>query len=288
MSVVEWNFLNLKFYSSFLLYIKKRMMMSLSFHGNFDYENALNGLEARNDAKGGGSEQASDGIHLFAEKLVAPEPEKIISRPRLNEFLSKTLNQIGAIFIVGRAGTGKTSLAADFAAGYERIAWYRAETAETEWTLFARYLTASFNEPRLNFDDLFDEQPETFVEKLFARLAVINYEKTILIVLDDVHNVFDAAWFNDFFSTLVCSITPRTHLLLMARSSPDFPIWRLRSKQVIGVLDEKLLSFTEEETKKLFAERGVAVGKANEAWRKTFGRIAKIEQFVNDNRTDDS
>lgn len=255
-------------------------MMNLSFHVNFDYDNALNGLEARSDSASGNTEQTSEEIHLFAEKTIVPAAENIISRPRLNGYLLTLMKQTGAAFIVGRAGTGKTTLAADFARDYERTAWYRTETAETDWNLFARYLLASFNEPRLKFEDLFDEQPETFVENLFARLAVINYEKPILIVLDDVHCVFDAPWFNDFFNTLIYSITPRTQLLLLARSSPDFPIWRLRSKQVVGVLDEKLLAFTEEETKKLFTEREISGDGARQAWRETYGRISKIEKLI--------
>lgn len=167
----------------------------------------------------------------------------MISRLRLNDYPAKTSRQIGATFIVGRAGTGTTALAADEAKNYKRKAWYMAETADTDWNLFSRNLTASFNEPRMKFEDLKSEYPETFIENLFSRLAVINYQNPLLLVLDDIHNVFDAEWFNDFFNILVYSLTPRIHLLLLARSSPSFPIRRLRSKHIVGVVDEKLLAF---------------------------------------------
>lgn len=257
------------------------MMMNFSFHENFDYENTLNRLEIKSGISKNSSVKMAEEIHLFADKIAVPVPKQIISRVRLNDFLAKSSNQIGATFVLGRAGTGKTTLAANYAKNYKRKAWYRAETAENDWNLFSRYLTASFKDERLGFEDLQSKHPETFVENLFARLAVINYHNPLLIVLDDVHNVFDAVWFNDFFNTLIYSLNPRIHLLISARSSPSFPIWRLRSKQIVGVLDEKLLAFTEDETQQLFAERGVSYDVAARlAWRKTFGRISKLEEMI--------
>lgn len=255
-------------------------MLNFSFHENFEYENALNSLEIKSDNSKKDS-AAAEEIYLFADKITMPTPKQMIPRIRLNEYLAKTSRQIGTTFIVGRAGTGKTALAADYAKNYKRTAWFTVETAEKDWNVFSRYLTASFNEPRLTFEELQSNRPETFIENLFARLAVIGYQNPLLLVLDDVHNVFDAAWFNDFFNTLVYSLTPRVHLLLAARSSPSFPIWRLRSKQVIGVVDEKLLAFTEDETRELFAEYGLLNDDAsNLAWRETFGRISKLKQLL--------
>ena len=255
--------------------------MNFSFHENFDYENTLNKLEIKPGVSKNNSAKTAEEIHLFADKITVPKPKQMISRLRLNDYLAKSSWQIGATFVLGRAGTGKTTLAADYAKHYRRTAWYRAETAENDWNIFSQYLTASFNDERLDFKDLQSKYPETFVENLFARLAVINYQNPLLLVLDDIHNVFDAVWFNDFFNTLIYSLTPRIHLLLLARSSPSFPIWRLRSKQVVGVLDEKLLSFTEDEAQELFNERGFSNDSAaSSAWRKTFGRISKLEQVI--------
>ena len=254
-------------------------MLNFSFHENFEYENALNSLEIKSENSKKDIAKTAEEVYLFSDKITMPKPKQKISRIRLNDYLAKTSRQIGTTFIVGRAGTGKTALAADYAKNYRRAGWFTVETAEMNWNLFSRYLTASFNEPRLKFEDLQSEYPETFVENLFSRLAVINYQNPFLLVLDDVHNVFDAEWFNDFFNALVYSLTPRIHLLLLARSSPSFPIWRLRSKQVVGVLDEKLLAFTEDETKELFTEFGCEDA-ANPAWRETFGRISKLKQVI--------
>lgn len=255
------------------------MMLNFSFHENFEYDNALNSLEI----KSGNSKKdsAAEEVYLFTDKIMMPTINRTIPRIRLNDYLAKNSRQIGTTFIVGRAGTGKTILAADYAKNYKRTAWFTVETAEMDWNVFSRYLTASFNEPRLTFEELQSSRPETFIENLFARLAVIGYQNPLLLILDDVHNVFDAAWFNDFFNTLVYSLTPGVHLLLAARSSPSFPIWRLRSKQVIGVVDEKLLAFTEDETRELFAEYGLLNdAAANLAWRETFGRISKLKQLL--------
>ncbi len=257
------------------------MMLNFSFHENFEYENTLNGLEIKTEYSKYNPVIKTEENYLFAEKITAPAPKNIVSRLRLNDYLAKTSRQIGTTFIIGRTGTGKTTLAADYAKMYKRAVWYTAETAETDWNLFSRYLTAGFKDPRLNFEELQSKQPEIFIENLTARLTLINYQTPLLLVLDEVHSVFDAEWFNVFFKTLVYSLTPQIHLLLLARSSPSFPIWRMRSKQMVELIDEKLLAFTEYETKELFLKNEINDDNAaSQAWRETFGRISKLKQII--------
>ena len=126
-------------------------MMNFSFHENISYPDVANNPEPLNKPN---ATTASEEFHLFAEKLRAPQFERYIPRPRLNELLKKSSGQIGATMIIGRAGTGKTTLAMDFAKNYERVAWYRVEATETDWNVFSRYLAESFNEDRLNYKDL--------------------------------------------------------------------------------------------------------------------------------------
>lgn len=262
------------------------MTMSISFHENLDYsETSISYDDVSTVSSATATKNyapKSSEIHLFAEKFRVPELSKHISRPRLNELLSKFSEQIGATMITGRAGTGKTTLAADFAQNYDSVAWFRVESSDINWNVFARYFAESFNQTNLKADAKNSTEIEVapFLENLFSRLAECDIKKPVLIVLDDVHYIFDAPWFAEFFNSLLYLLNENTHLLLLARSSPAFPLWRLRSKQVLGVIDEDLLLFNWEETKKFLAGYGLAEKTEQDFFKKSFGRIGKLKSLA--------
>jgi ATP/maltotriose-dependent transcriptional regulator MalT len=259
--------------------------MSISFHENLDYSETSISYD---DVSTAGTTKSyapkSDEIHLFTEKFRVPVLSKHTSRPRLNELLTKFSGQIGATMITGRAGTGKTTLAADFAQNYESVAWYRVESADVNWNVFARYFAESFHQTNLKAEtsarNSTEAEAAAFVEKLFLRLAESDVSKPVLIVLDDVHYIFDAPWFADFFNSLLYTLNPNTHLLLLARSSPAFPLWRLRSKQVLGVIDEELLLFNPEEARRFLTGYLLTERMAQEIFKKSFGRIGKLKSLA--------
>jgi LuxR family maltose regulon positive regulatory protein len=203
------------------------------------------------------------------------------------EHLEKSLAQFSATLIAGRAGTGKTALAADFARQTDCcVAWYKVETADCDWKVFSRYLSASLD---LNCSgaDLETDRGAMEVsltsEALAAQFVQAAEEKPLLIVLDNLHSVFDAEWFADFFNSFVPLLAPKVRLLLMARTLPPLQIWRLRSKQVLGVMDEKLLAFTEDETIELFRKHNITPSAAREAHRVTYGKIARLKEIIEKN-----
>ncbi len=253
------------------------MAMTLSFHENLDYAETAQSFEKSFSAPSYSS-GAGERIHLFADKMRIPKFTNHISRPRLIELLKKSTTQNGATLITGRAETGKSALAAELAENYKRVAWYQIDTAETDWNLFARYFAEIFNE---DFEELKHSAGEiiVFVEKLFASIAEKS-DEPILIVLDDVHNIFDAAWFAEFFVSLLYTLTPAHHLVLLSRTKPPQPLWRVRSKQVLGVIDEKLLAFNLAETKEFFNQFGDAKKDAAQAYKKSFGRISRLKKYT--------
>jgi LuxR family maltose regulon positive regulatory protein len=253
------------------------MAMTLSFHEHLDYAETAQGFEISSSALSYSS-GSSDRIHLFADKMQIPKFTNHISRPRLIELLKKSTSQNGATLITGRAETGKSALAAEFADAYGRVAWYQIDTAETDWNLFARYFTAIFDEDFEEFKP-YAHEILVFVEKLFERVAEKSREP-ILIVLDDVHNVFDAEWFTEFFISLLYTLTPEQHLVLLSRTKPPQPLWRVRSKQVLGVIDEKLLAFNADEAIEFFKTHGIDEEKAVKAHKKSFGRISRLKRFI--------
>jgi len=259
--------------------------MSISFHENLDYsETSISYDDVSTAGTAKNYAPKSDEIHLFTEKFRVPILSKHISRPRLNELLTKFSQQIGATMVTGRAGTGKTTLAADFAQNYESVAWYRVESADINWNVFARYFAESFHQTNLKAETSAENSTETeaarFIENLFLRLAASDISKPVLIVLDDVHYIFDAPWFADFFNSLLYTLNRNTHLLLLARSSPAFPLWRLRSKQVLGVVDEELLLFNHDEAKEFLAGYLLTDKTAQEIFKKSFGRIGKLKSLA--------
>ncbi len=253
------------------------MAMTLSFHENLDYADTAQSFEIGSYVSSN-SPRTSERIHLFADKMRLPKFTGHISRPRLIELLKKSSAQIGSTLITGRAETGKTALAAEFAENYNRVAWYQIDAAETDWNLFARYFTEIFDE---DFEELKGAAGEiiVFVEKLFERVRQKS-DEPVLIVLDDIHNIFDAEWFSEFFVSLLYTLSPAQHLVLLSRTKPPQPLWRVRSKQVLGMIDEKLLAFNPDETAEFFAQHGLDREKAAKAHKKSFGRISRLKRFL--------
>ena len=253
------------------------MGMTLSFHENLDYTDTTTSFELSSPVFNYSS-SSDERIHLFADKMRVSQFSNHILRPRLIELLKKSSKQSGATLITGRAETGKSALAAEFAKNYNCVAWYQIDSSETDWNLFARYFAAIFDE---DFEVYKNESEEVsvFVEKLLANVA----EKTgepVLLVLDDIHNVFDADWFAEFFVSLLYSLTPEIQLVLLSRTKPPQPLWRVRSKQVLSVIDEKLLAFNLEETEQFFKKCGIAKKQAASAHKKSFGRISRLKKIV--------
>jgi len=225
---------------------------------------------------------------ILAEKILIPAATAEIVRPRLSARLEKSLQNFSATLITGRAGTGKTAFAADFARQnrYD-VAWYKTDSTDSKWKVFLGYLSeclrafksetapeAKDSKQSANAETL------TVTESLAEQFATLDTAKPLLLIIDDLHSVFDADWFDEFFNALISLPSANVKLLLLARSLPSFPLWRLRSKQVLDVLDEKMLGFTMQETIELFESRRLSVGSARLAQSNAYGRIAKLREIA--------
>ncbi len=92
--------------------------------------------------------------------------------------------------------------------------------------------------------------------------------------------MFDAAWFADFFHAFVPSLSPRVKVLLIARTLPPLAVWRLRSKQILDVVEEKSLAFSVDETIRLFRNHKLAPKIARAAHQTAYGKIPKLKEIT--------
>ncbi len=228
--------------------------------------------------------------HFIHEKIAIPTAARArTSRLRLLKLLVEHQVSANATIVNGRAGTGKTALAADFARYAGRaVTWYKVDATDDDLRLFCEYLVAAIalQRPHLSAEPLLkiartveDDRAELLAEALVFQLAEQKSEP-LLIVIEDLHLVYDAEWLVPFFSRLLPLLPPDVHILITCRSLPPTPLWRLRSKQMLRVVEESELAFTVDETIALFASYGLGEEHARVAWRQTNGRAALVADFA--------
>jgi ATP/maltotriose-dependent transcriptional regulator MalT len=116
---------------------------------------------------------------------------------------------------------------------------------------------------------------EAFVYELLERGG-----EPLLIVIDDLHLIYDAEWVVPFFRRLLPLLPADAHMLITGRSLPPAPLWRLRSKQMLCVIEETELAFTLPEAVKLFESYGLTDAHAAVALEHTHGRASTLDRFA--------
>jgi ATP/maltotriose-dependent transcriptional regulator MalT len=80
-----------------------------------------------------------------------------------------------------------------------------------------------------------------------------------------------------FFRRLLPLLPPEVHLILIGRSLPPAPLWRMRSKQTLSVIDESALAFSPEEAAHLFESYGLPALMSSAALDETRGRPSVLD-----------
>ncbi len=152
------------------------------------------------------------------------------------------------------------AIATDFAwDSGRRVAWYKVDASDIRLQDFLQYLVESISRQRHGFytqalDQLARTVPLEDVH-LLAELFVYELQECggapLLIIIDDLHLVYDATWVVPFFGRLLPLLPADVHVLITCRSLLPAPLWRMRSKQTLCVIEESELAFTDEEGKDL-------------------------------------
>jgi len=190
----------------------------------------------------------------------------------------------------GRAGSGKTTLAIDFSEKSGRsVAWYKVDAPESKLGVFFGYLISSIRTQRPGFggyalSSLLQQDPDLSQISHLAEVFVFELERhsgtPLLLVIEDLHLVCDADWVVPFFRRLLPLLPADVHLLITSRNLPPAPLWRMRSKQTLSVIDEETLSFTREETIRLYEQYGLSREQASIALGHSHGRAAALSSLA--------
>lgn len=268
------------------------MAMTYFLHDDIDRSGVLDSVDVNHVFSTSSSNLGRDSFHFVRSKMSIPEHRLTFDRTRIDDLLFRSAAQFPATLVSGRAGTGKTALAVAFALKNKNVAWYSLEPSDQDWPIFCRYFAKSIcvEIPKNLESRIYDQDLENLGETEVARYLLNGFSGFYgarssaprLLVLDDIHHVFDAPWFDDFFKLLLYALPNETHLLMLCRSKPPSPLWRLRSKQMLNVLDERVIAFTENETTALFRSLGLSDVDATEAHAQCYGRVSKLLQFADE------
>lgn len=227
--------------------------------------------------------------HFIHEKIEISRAAPRVSRTRLIKLLSENLISANATIINGRAGTGKTTLAADFVRHAGRaVAWCKVDAADDDLRSFCEYLAAAIRLQRpsvhperlLQLTETIESDRAELLAEAFVYQLSDRKSEPLLIVIEDLHLVYDADWVVPFFRRWLPLVPADIHVLITCRSLPPAPLWRLRSKQMLRVVEETELAFTLAEAVALFETYGLSEEHARAAWSQTNGRAATIADFA--------
>jgi LuxR family maltose regulon positive regulatory protein len=226
-------------------------------------------------------------MQVILDKVAVPRESPRVSRPRLLRMLEEGLASCTSTVVTGRAGTGKTLLAADFARRCgPRAAWYKVEAPDGDLRVFFRYLVESVSRQRPGFgrEALTHFLGSPGLEDIPTLAEAFLYElqecagEPLLMVVDDLHLIYDAEWVVPFFSRLLPLLPAEAHMLIIGRSLPPTPAWRMRSKQMLCLIGEDELAFTPQEAADLFASYGLAAADARAALEQSRGRASVLDK----------
>jgi ATP/maltotriose-dependent transcriptional regulator MalT len=248
-----------------------------------DFPNRLTKGTSCHSSSAGKNQTNNKIAHSQKTKTTIPDlPEYFVKRNHLNCLIEEMLEKFRNVLILGRSGTGKTSLATDFCKTYQ---------AKTLW------INLTFSDRRLsNFLNHFSDENDKLKKKIksvrkldnltklfedcFLLLAEETRRDQNLIVLDNLHKIYEADWFQDFFKSIVHSMSDNLQFMMLSRSNPPLPTWRFRSKQMLGVIEESTLLFTKEEAAEFLIARGFDMKIGLQLYEQSNGKIGRFSKLI--------
>jgi ATP/maltotriose-dependent transcriptional regulator MalT/DNA-binding SARP family transcriptional activator len=204
---------------------------------------------------------AAPGTFFLRTKLLAPRPapellfrERLIERLRANLSLPMTL-------VTANAGSGKTTLVADFLRQQERpYVWYQLDHTDSDPAVFVGYLAQGIRQRVAEFGETIfaylqanelAQQPERAADVLLNEILE-HVEQQLVVVLDDYHHLGTDTPVHAVVDRLIAYLPDVMHVIIISRDVPPLTLARLRSQDSLAVIDRNDLLFTAPETQELF------------------------------------
>ncbi len=204
---------------------------------------------------------AVPGTFFLRTKLLAPRPapellfrERLIQRLRANLSLPLTL-------VTANAGSGKTTLVADFLRQQERpYVWYQLDHTDSDPAVFVGYLAQGIQQRVPDFGETIfaylqanelAQQPERAADVLLNEILE-HVEQQLIVVLDDYHHLGTDTSVHAVVDRLIAYLPDVMHVIIISRDVPPLTLARLRSQDSLAVIDRNDLLFTAPETQELF------------------------------------
>lgn len=230
---------------------------------------------AGNKAPANAPELAPPGAFFLRTKLLPPRPApEILARPRLIERMQTNLG-LPVTLVTANAGSGKTTLVADFLRKQELpYVWYQLDHTDADPAVFLGYLTYGIQQRIENFGETMfaylqqsqelAQQPKRAAD-VFLNEVLENVEQKLIVILDDYHHLGTETPVHAVLDRLIAYLPDVIHVIIISRDIPPLTLARLRSQDSLAIIDRTDLLFTDEETQELF--------------RKVFGLALTTEQL---------
>jgi LuxR family maltose regulon positive regulatory protein len=194
----------------------------------------------------------SPAIPLVETRLQPALPRPgMIRRVRLLEILAAE-PQPAIVSIVGPPGYGKTALLADWAASERRqVAWLTLDEQDNDPAVLLTYLAATFDRVEPIDGSILSAiaaHEQQILSNAVPRLAseMHRWRRPVVLILDDAHRLVDRTSL-DALAVLLDHLPPHVQVAIAARTRPDLPFGRFRTRMGLLEIERTLLAFDEEE-----------------------------------------
>ena len=198
-----------------------------------------------------------DPVNILPTKIYCPtrRPDTL-QRSHLLRVLDHDYNS-KIISVTAPAGFGKSTLVSDWIdLRNHTAAWFSITEGDNEEEIFLSYILASFH----SVDELFgqDSQPLLLSDQSEANQIItelikecIKYEKDILLVLEDYHNVISPE-IHIMVEFLIRHKPDNLHIIIVSRTDPPLPLHNYRAKNRLKEIRVSDLSFSDDEAYAFF------------------------------------
>ena len=204
---------------------------------------------------------AVPGTFFLRTKLLAPRPApELLGRARLIERLRMNLS-LPMTLVTANAGSGKTTLVADFLRQQERpYVWYQLDHTDSDPAVFVGYLAQGIQQRVPEFGETIfaylqanelAQQPERAADVLLNEILE-HVEQQLIVVLDDYHHLGTDTPVHAVVDRLIAYLPDVMHVIIISRDVPPLTLARLRSQDSLAVIERNDLLFTAQETQELF------------------------------------